>query len=352
MAQAMNTQAMNTQGMNARDMDTGDRNLPGLPAAADVEDAARVLKGVAVRTPLLNNETLDARLGARVFLKAETLQRTGSFKFRGAYNRIARIPERERRKGVVAFSSGNHAQGVACAAKLLGMPAVIVMPADAPQAKIARTKGHGAEVVLYDREKEDRAAIGRRIAEERGATLVPPFDDPFVMAGQGTAGREICEDLAALGLAPDFVLMPASGGGLAAGIALAVKDRHPNARILTVEPAGFDEHAHSFRSGKREHNAKATGSICDALLAPSPGELTFPITMKLIGEGIAATDGEVKEAMRFAFSELKLVVEPGGAVALAALLAGRLDVRGKTVAAVLSGGNVDSRLFAEILAGA
>jgi threonine dehydratase len=335
--------------MNTQDMKMRDRNLPTLPTAADVEDAARVLKGVAVRTPLLNNETLDARLGARVFLKPEVLQRTGSFKFRGAYNRISRIPESERKKGVVAFSSGNHAQGVACAAKLLGMPAVIVMPADAPLAKIERTRGHGAEVVLYDREKEDRAAIGRKIAEERGATLVPPFDDPFVMAGQGTAGQEICEDLAALDLAPDFVLMPASGGGLAAGIALAVKDRHPNARILTVEPAGFDEHAHSFRSGKRELNAKATGSICDALLAPSPGELTFPITSQLIGEGIAATDDEVKEAMRFAFNELKLVVEPGGAVALAALLAGRLDVRGKTVAAVLSGGNVDGKLFAEIL---
>ena len=330
-------------------MNTQDRNLPKLPTAADVEDAARVLKGAAVRTPLLNNETLDARLGARIFLKPEVLQRTGSFKFRGAYNRISRIPESERKNGVVAFSSGNHAQGVACAAKLLGMPAVIVMPADAPQAKIARTKRHGAEVVLYDRVKEDRAAIGQKIARERGATLVPPFDDPFVIAGQGTAGLEICEDLAALNLAPDFVLMPASGGGLAAGIALAVKDRYPDARLLTVEPAGFDEHAHSFRSGKRESNAKATGSICDALLAPSPGELTFPITMRLIGEGIAATDDEVKEAMRFAFNELKLVVEPGGAVALAALLAGRLDVRGKTVAAVLSGGNVDGKLFAEIV---
>jgi threonine dehydratase len=328
------------------------REQSGLPTAADIEDAARVLKGVAVRTPLLTNETLDAKLGARVFLKPEVLQRTNSFKFRGAYNRISRIPESERKNGVVAFSSGNHAQGVACAARLLGMPALILMPADAPQAKIARTKSHGAEVVFYDREKEDRAAIGRKIAEERGATLVPPFDDPFVIAGQGTAGREICEDLAALGFAPDFVLVQTSGGGLAAGIAIAVKDRHPKARVVTVEPAGFDKHVHSFRSGRREHNAKATGSVCDSLLALSPGELTFPITLKLIGEGVAATDDEVKEALRFAFHELKLVVEPGGAVALAALLAGRLDVRGKTVVAVLSGGNVDAKLFAEILAGA
>ena len=332
-------------------MNVQDR-APKIPTAADVADAARVLKGVAVRTPLLSNETLDKRLGARVFLKPEVLQRTGSFKFRGAYNRISRIPEAEKKNGVVAFSSGNHAQGVACAAKLFGIPAVIVMPADAPKAKIERTKGHGAEVVLYDREKEDREAIGQRIANERGSTLVRPFDDPYVIAGQGTIGLEIGEDLAARNLAPDFVLMPASGGGLAAGIALAIKDRFPKSRILTVEPAGFDEHAHSFKSGKRETNAKATGSICDALLAPWPGELTFQITSKLIGEGTAATDAEVKEAMRFAFNELKLVVEPGGSVALAALMAGRIDVRGKTVAAVLSGGNVDERLFAEILSGA
>jgi threonine dehydratase len=320
-----------------------------LPTAADIADAANVLQNVAVRTLLISNKTLDEKTGARIFLKAEVLQHTGSFKFRGAYNRISRIPEAEKKNGVVAFSSGNHAQGVALAAKLLGLSATIVMPRDAPQAKIERTKGHGAEVVLYDRAKEDRDAIGQKIAKEKGATLVRPFDDPFVIAGQGTIGREICEDLAARNLAPDFVLMPASGGGLAAGIALAVKDRHPNARILTVEPAGFDEHVHSFKSGKREHNAKATGSICDALLAPAPGELTFPITSKLIGEGVAATDDEVKEAMRFAFHELKLVVEPGGAVALAAILNKKVDVRGKTVAAVLSGGNVDAKLFAEII---
>jgi threonine dehydratase len=324
---------------------------PRIPTAADVADAARVLAGVAVRTPLLSNETLDRTVGARVFLKPEMLQRTGSFKFRGAYNRISRIPESERKNGVVAFSSGNHAQGVGAAAKLLGLPAVIVMPADAPRAKIERTKGHGAEVILYDREKEDREAIGQRIARERGATLVPPFDDPFVIAGQGTVGREICEDLTAKDLAPDFVLMPASGGGLAAGIALAVKESFPAARVITVEPAGFDEHAHSFRSGKREHNAKATGSICDALLAPAPGEITFEINRRLIGEGVAATDDEVRDAMRFACNELTLVAEPGGAVALAAVLAGAVDVRGKNVVAVLSGGNVDAKLFAEIISG-
>jgi len=332
--------------MNAPDL-TSSR----LPTAADVADAARMLSGVAVRTPLLSNETLDRKTGARVFLKPEVLQRTGSFKFRGAYNRIARIPADRQKGGVVAFSSGNHAQGVGAAAKLRGLPAVIVMPRDAPAAKIERTKSHGAEVILYDREREDREEIGRRIAVERGAVLVPPFDDPYVIAGQGTVGREICEDLATQNLAPDIVMMPASGGGLAAGIALAVKEKHPAARILTVEPAGFDEHAHSFKSGKRERNARATGSICDALLAPAPGEITFEINRRLIGEGLAATDDEVRDAMRFAFNELKLVVEPGGAVALAALLAGAIDARGKTVAIVLSGGNVDAKLFAEIIRG-
>jgi threonine dehydratase len=322
-----------------------------LPAATDVEDAARVLAGVAVRTPLVSSAVLDQITGGRVFLKAEVLQRTGSFKFRGAYNRIARIAESGRAGGVVAFSSGNHAQGVAAAAKLRGLPALIVMPRDAPAAKIERTKSHGAEVVFYDREREDREEIGRKYARERNATLVPPFDDPYVIAGQGTVGLEICEDLSAQGLAPDIVMMPASGGGMAAGISLAVKERHPAARILTVEPAGFDDHARSFLAGKRVRGAHHSGSICDALLMPEPGKLTFEITRRLVGEGLSATDDEVRAAMRFAFSELKLVVEPGGAVALAALLARKFDVRGKIAAAVLSGGNVDAKLFAETIAG-
>ena len=332
-------------------MSARDRVLPSIPTAADVADAAQMLSGVAVRTPLLSNETLDRMTGARIFLKAEIFQHTGSFKFRGAYNRIARIPANRKKGGVVSFSSGNHAQGVAAAAKLNGMPAVIVMPRDTPAMKLERTASHGAEIIVYDRECENREEIGARIARERGAVLVPPFDDPFVIAGQGTVGREICEDLAAQNLAPDFVLMPASGGGLAAGIALAVKERHPKARILTVEPAGFDEHAHSFRSGKREHNARATGSICDALLAPAPGEITFEINRRLVGEGVSVTDDEVCAAMVFAFRELKLVVEPGGAVALAAILACAVDVRGKIVAIVLSGGNVDAKLFAKIICG-
>ena len=320
------------------------------PTAADVDAAAARLKGVAVRTPLINAPVLDAAIGARVFLKAETLQRTGSFKFRGAYNRIAQIPADKTAGGVVAYSSGNHAQGVAAAAQLLGLRAVIVMPSDAPKAKIQRTRALGAEVVLYDRLTEDRAAIARRIAGERGATLVPPYDDPMIIAGQGTIGREIVEDLAALGLKPDVVVVGASGGGLAAGVALGVKSRVPTAKFYTAEPEGFDDTARSFRSGKREANAKMSGTICDALMTQTPGEITWPINRELIGEGVAASDEEVARAVAFAFRELKLVVEPGGAIGLAALLAGRPDVKDKVVVGVLSGGNVDADMFDRLIA--
>jgi threonine dehydratase len=320
------------------------------PTAADVEQAAHRLAGIALRTPLISSPVLDALTGARVFLKAETLQRTGSFKFRGAYNKLSSIPPEKRAGGVVAFSSGNHAQGVAHAAKLLHMPSVIVMPSDAPAAKRARTAAFGAEVVLYDRETEDREAIARSIADERGATLVPPFDDPFIIAGQGTAGREIMEDLTALGVTPDIAVIGASGGGLAAGISLALKARVPSIKIFTAEPEGFDDTARSFKSGKHEHNARLSGSICDALMSNTPGKITFQINRELIGEGIAASDEEVGRAVAFAFRELKLVVEPGGAIGLAALLAGRPDVKGKTVIAVLSGGNVDPELFSRLVA--
>jgi threonine dehydratase len=320
------------------------------PTAADVDAAAQKLAGVALRTPLINSPVLDAAVGARVFLKAETLQRTGSFKFRGAYNKLSSIAPDRRAGGVVAYSSGNHAQGVAAAAKLLSMPAVIVMPSDAPRPKRERTAALGAEIVLYDRDKEDRAAIARDIAGRRGATLVPPFDDPFVIAGQGTAGREIVEDLTALGLKPDLVVVGASGGGLIAGIALAVKARVPAAKFYTAEPEGFDDTARSFKSGQREKNARMSGTICDALMTNTPGAITFEINRKLVGEGVTATDAEVGRAVAFAFRELKLVVEPGGAIGLAALLAGRLDVKGKVVVAVLSGGNVDTELFHRLIA--
>jgi threonine dehydratase len=322
----------------------------GLPTAADVEAAALRLKGVALHTPLVSSPVLDALTGGRVFLKCETLQRTGSFKFRGAYNRVSAIPPDRRAGGVVAFSSGNHAQGVAAAAKLLSMPAVIVMPHDAPRPKRERTAALGAEVVLYDRAREDREALARRIADDRGATLVPPYDDPLVIAGQGTAGREIIEDLAADQLVPDVVIVNASGGGLTAGIALAVKARAPDARLYTAEPQGFDDHARSFRSGRREANAALSGSICDALMSPTPGRITFEINRALVAEGLAVSDDEVAKAVAFAFRELKLVVEPGGAVGLAALLTGKLKVKGKIAVAVLSGGNVDPELFHRLVA--
>ena len=325
---------------------------PRLPTAADVDAAAARLAGVALRTPLISSPVLDARTGGHVLLKAETLQRTGSFKFRGAYNKLCSLAPGRRAAGVVAFSSGNHAQGVAAAAGILGMPATIVMPRDAPQPKRDRTRALGAEIVLYDREHEDREAIARGIAAGRGAVVVPPYDDAFVIAGQGTTGREIAEDIMSLGRPLDAVVVNASGGGLAAGVALAVKARVPSARIYTAEPAGFDDHARSFRSGRRERNAALTGTMCDALMSQTPGELTFAVNRTLIEGGLAATDAEVAAAVAFAFHELKLVVEPGGAVGLAALLAGRLDVAGKTVAVVLSGGNVDPALFARLVAGA
>jgi len=320
-----------------------------LPTAADVDTAARRLAGVALHTPLISSPVLDALTGGRVFLKAETLQRTGSFKFRGAYNKLAATPRDQCAGGVVAFSSGNHAQGVAAAARLLGMPAVIVMPSDAPRAKRERTAALGAEVVLYDRVLEDREQIACEIAASRGAVLAPPYDDPLIIAGQGTTGCEIVEDLAAQGLSPDVVVVNASGGGLAAGVALAVKARAPSAQLYTAEPDGFDDHARSFRTGQRERNARPSGSICDALMAASPGRLTFEINRALVGAGVSATDEEAGRAVAFAFHELKLVVEPGGAVALAALLAGKVDVRGKVAVAVLSGGNVDPELFSRLV---
>jgi threonine dehydratase len=321
-----------------------------LPTAADVDAAAATLRGVALRTPLVSSPVLDAAVGARVFLKAETLQRTGSFKFRGAFNKISSIPKERRAGGVVAYSSGNHAQGVAAAAKLLSMPAVIVMPSDAPRPKRERTAALGAEIVLYDREREDRAAIARKIAQERGAVLVPPFDDPKIIAGQGTAGREIIEDLAEFGLKPEVVVIGASGGGLAAGISLAIKAQAPEARIFTAEPEGFDDTLRSFRSGRREANARMSGTICDALMTNTPGVITWEINRRLIGQGVTASDEEVGRAVAFAFRELKLVVEPGGAIGLAALLAGKLDVKGKVTVAVLSRGNVDAELFHRLVA--
>jgi threonine dehydratase len=323
---------------------------PALPVnPSDIDAAARVIAPFAVRTPLLSSPALNERVGTNVFLKPELLQRTGSFKFRGAFNKLSSIPQAARGGGVVAFSSGNHAQGVAAAARILEMQATIVMPADAPLAKRERTKAYGAEVVLYDRDREDREAIAGDIARKRGATLVRPYDDPFVIAGQGTVGLEIAEDIAVLGLTPDIVVAPASGGGLIAGIATAVKARYPKAVLMSAEPEGFDDHARSLRAGKREPHQAQGHTICDALMALIPGELTFAINSRLLSAGVTASDAEVGEAVGFAFRELKLVVEPGGAVGLAALLSGRIEAKGRNVVIVLSGGNVDADLFAKLI---
>lgn len=318
-------------------------------SSADIDAAARVLAPYAVRTPLLSSPAIDAITGARVLFKPEMLQRTGSFKFRGAFNKMSSIPVESRAGGVVAFSSGNHAQGVAAAAQILKMRATIVMPADAPLSKRERTKGYGAEVVLYDRDREDREAIAQDIAAKHGATLVPPYDDAKVIAGQGTVGREIAEDMRALGIDPDIVVAPASGGGLVAGIATAIKARFAQAAVMTAEPEGFDDHARSLRAGKREPHRAEGRTICDALMASIPGKLTFAINQHLQVQGVVTSDQEVGAAVAVVFRELKLVVEPGGVVALAALLAGRIDARGKTVVIVLSGGNVDAELFARLI---
>lgn len=330
-------------------MTTADRSL-ALPGIADVEAAARRLEGLAVRTPLLESPLLNDRLGGRLLVKAEPLQRTGSFKFRGATNAIAHIPAEQRAAGVVAYSSGNHAQGVAAAARAAGIPATIVMPADAPAIKKRNTEAWGARVVTYDRLSENREAIGQAIAEETGATLIPPYDHAHVIAGQGTVGLEIAEQCVEIGAVPDDVLVCCSGGGLSAGIALALADRMPSARVHPVEPAGYDDTGQSLSKGTRTRiSPPVGGSICDALLLLEPGVLTFEINRRLLDHALVVSDDEALDAMAVAFSDLKLVVEPGGAVALAAALNARVPIAGRTVVAVATGGNVDPRIFARAL---
>ena len=318
-----------------------------LPSYEGVLDAARQIDGVAVRTPLIESPALNAVVGGRVLMKAETLQRAGAFKFRGAYNRISRLTPEEQARGVVAFSSGNHAQGVAATAALVGTPALIVMPSDSPRVKVDGVIAFGGEVRMYNRWTESREAIGAAIAAERGSVLVPPFDDPFVIEGQGTTALEILDQADA---PLDQLLCGASGGGLMAGINLVMAERSPSTAVFVVEPEAFDDTARSLAAGERLGHPQGPPSICDALMAPMPGVLTWPINRRLAG-AITVSDAEVAEAVRFAFRHLKLVIEPGGAVSLAALLAGKVEAQGLTTAIVLSGGNVDPGLFAEIIEG-
>jgi threonine dehydratase len=322
------------------------------PTLADIETAAQRLAGHAVRTPLLEAPLLNDELGGRLLVKPECLQLTGSFKFRGAFNKISSLDEAARGAGVIAYSSGNHAQGVAAAARMFNVPAVIVMPADAPAIKIANTRAWGAEVVTYDRHGENREALAQAIAQERGLTLVPPYDDPAIIAGQGTVGLEIAQDCQARGLTPDAVVICCGGGGLSSGSAIALSAHFPDAALHTAEPAGWDDTARSLAAGERVANEGITPSLCDALMAPIPGEITFPINRDLMTSGAAVDDKEVIAAMLAANRSFKLVAEPGGAAALAVALAGKVPVAGRTVIAVISGGNVDPAAYARLIGGA
>jgi threonine dehydratase len=312
-----------------------------------IQAAADRLNGHVRRTPFLNAPLLDRIAGRRIFVKAECLQLTGSFKARGGWSAVSALDPQARARGVIAFSSGNHAQGVAHAAAQHGTPSVILMPADAPHVKIANTRAYGAEVVLYDRTTEDRDAIGARLAADRGLTLIRPYDDPQVIAGQGTVGLELADQAAQAGITQAPVFVCCGGGGLASGIALALEARAPGLQVRTAEPAGFDDMARSLGSGTRQTNPATTGSICDAILTPTPGQLTLPILQRLAGPGAVVTDDQALHAMALAFAHLRIVLEPGGAAALAAALF--TEDLPDTVIAVATGGNVDPALFAAAL---
>ena len=312
-----------------------------VPTFADIEAAAARIAPYAVRTPLLESADLNARVRGRVFLKPEPFQRTGSFKFRGAVNTVLQIPAEKRAGGVVAFSSGNHAQGVAAAAGLFGLPATIVMPKDAPQSKIAGTRRLGATIVFYDRLTDDREAIARDIVQRNGATLIQPFDNAMVVAGQGTIGLEIAADAKALGVQLGAVVTPCGGGGLISGIALAMAGASPQTRVFGVEPERFDGMRLSLAAGERRTAAGGALSIADALMAPAPGHIPFALAKNYVAEVRTITDAELERAVSYAFQRLKIVVEPGGAAALAAVLAGKFVTENKAIALVLSGGNTD-----------
>jgi len=327
----------------------GDNQTERTPSAAGVRRAAERLKGKAVVTPLLEFEALNEAVGGRVLLKAETFQHAGSFKFRGAYNLISQLDEEQRRRGVLAWSSGNHAQGVARAARLFGAPATIVMPADAPAIKAEQVRAYGAEIITYDRYRDDREAIGHRLAEERGLALAPSYDHVDIIEGQGTLALEAAEQAAALGLSFDVFVVCCGGGGITAGCATILEEVAPAAEIWIAEPEHFDEAWASLREGRRLTNDISKQTICDALASPSPGRLTFPIMQRRVKGGATLTEDEVLATMAFAFRRLKLVLEPGGAVALAAVLFGKAPAKGRTVGVTLSGGNVDPALFSKAI---
>ncbi|HYM17225.1 MAG TPA: threonine/serine dehydratase [Micropepsaceae bacterium] len=322
---------------------------PSSPTYADVIAATERIRGVAVSTPLVDSPVLSERVGGKVFLKLETLQRTGSFKFRGAYNRLKQLSSAQRTKGVVAFSSGNHAQGIAAAAKLLGMPATIVMPFDAPKVKIENTRAFGAEIVFYDRRRDKREEIAARLSADKGGVLVPAFDDRDVVSGQGTAGLEIANQASAEGVALDRVLVPCSGGGLASGIALALSEASPKTRVVTVEPQGYDGARLSLERGERSSAPAVGDSIADSLMSPFPGVIPFELLSAFNASGVAVDNDALFGAVGFAARRLKLIVEPGGAAALAAVRSGAYDARGQTIAVVLSGGNIDPEMLERCL---
>ena len=320
------------------------------PDFAAVEAAAKRLQGHALRTPLLGSSFLNEIAGRRVWVKAECLQHTGSFKFRGGWSAVSALTPEQRAKGVIAYSSGNHAQGVALAAARHGVPCIIVMPADAPAIKVENTKAYGADVVLYDRVRDNRDAIGARLAATRGLVMIKPFDDVQVIAGQGTCGLEIAAQAAEMGIARADVLVPCGGGGLTAGVALALEARAPGLRVRPCEPEGFDDTARSLAAGEVRRNAAAAGSICDAILTPTPGGLTFPVLRRLAGPGLVVSDAEALQAMALAWQRLKITLEPGGAVALAAALFHPEQIEGEDVICIGSGGNVEEAMFRQALA--
>ena len=319
------------------------------PKLDDIVLAAERLHGLARKTPLLENQVLNEELGFRLIIKPECLQRTGSFKFRGAYNKISQIPEQDRSRGVVAFSSGNHAQGVAAASTIFGIQSTIIMPKTAPKAKINNTRALGGEVILYDRDRDDREQMGADICAKTGAIIVPPYDDPLIMAGQGTVGLEIAKQTEHMGIKPDLILIPVGGGGLVSGCAIAISELI-GCDIMGVEPDDFDDTKRSLASGTRQKVAPGVSSICDALLSPTPGELTFSVNSRLLKGGLSVSDDEALSAIKTALQSFKIVVEPGGGVALAAALTGKCDVAGKTVVVVCSGGNVDPDMLTRSLA--